>query len=241
MQLKEYQSRTLQILSDFLIYAKGSGNVAAFEKYQDAQGYSLEYQPLRNLEDVPYICLRLPTGGGKTLIDREFPFVLWFVPSKEIQQQTLRVLKDPKSFYNQFLRNTFDGRLNIFEAANFRGLRSHDLTQKLNICVSTFQSFKITDKEGRKVYQSDEVVAACFEGIPYQSYFISDEKDEAHNYSTDLSFDITKILRPPAVIELTATPASNSNVLVKVTAEELHREEMIKLPIIILQFKNAQL
>ena len=265
MQLKEYQSRTLQILSDFLIYAKGSGNVAAFEKYQDAQGYSLEYQPLRNLEDVPYICLRLPTGGGKTLIgshaihlaaenyiEHEFPFVLWFVPSKEIQQQTLRVLKDPKSFYNQFLRNTFDGRLNIFEAANFRGLRSHDLTQKLNICVSTFQSFKITDKEGRKVYQSDEVVAACFEDIPYQSYFISDEKgryhsfanllsyirplmivDEAHNYSTDLSFDITKILRPSAVIELTATPASNSNVLVKVTAEELHREEMIKLPIIL--------
>ena len=32
MQLKDYQSRTLQILSDFLIYAKGSGNVEAFEK-----------------------------------------------------------------------------------------------------------------------------------------------------------------------------------------------------------------
>ncbi len=57
--------------------------------------------------------------------------------------------------------------------------------------------------------------------------------DEAHNYSTDLSFDVTKILRPSTFIELTATPASNSNVLVKVTAEELHREEMIKLSIIL--------
>ena len=52
-------------------------------------------------------------------------------------------------------------------------------------------------------------------------------------YFQDLSFDVTKILRPSAVIELTATPATNSNVLVKITAEELYREEMIKLPIIL--------
>ena len=68
MQLKKYQSRTLEILSDFLIDAKMIGNVAAFEKYQDAGGYNPTYQSLRNMEDVPYISLRLPTGGGKTLI-----------------------------------------------------------------------------------------------------------------------------------------------------------------------------
>ena len=57
--------------------------------------------------------------------------------------------------------------------------------------------------------------------------------DEAHNYSTALSFDVTKTLRPSAVIELTATPAANSNVLVRVTAQELYNEEMIKLPVIV--------
>ncbi|GEM_PF-7131355 len=40
MQLKKYQSRTLKILSDFLNYARLLGNEKAFEKYQDAQGYS---------------------------------------------------------------------------------------------------------------------------------------------------------------------------------------------------------
>ena len=89
MQLKKYQARTLKILSEFLTDAKIVGNEKAFEKYQDAQGYNPAYQPLRNLENVLYICLRLPTGGGKTLIgtnsillaaenfiERDFPFVL---------------------------------------------------------------------------------------------------------------------------------------------------------------------
>jgi len=264
MQLKKYQERTLKTLSEFLIDAKIIGNERAFEKYQDAQGYNPDYQPLRNLENVPYICLRLPTGGGKTLIgtnaipmaadyiERDFPFVLWLVPSNEIRRQTLKVLSNPNNFYNQVLNRKFKGRVNIFDVADFRRLRPQDLTQALNICVATFQSFKVEDKEGRKVYQADEELGACFTKIPRQNYFIPDDKgryesfanlisyvrplmivDEAHNYSTALSFEVTKILRPSAVIELTATPASNSNVLVKVTAEELHREEMIKLPIIV--------
>ena len=264
MQLKKYQERTLKTLSEFLIDAKIIGNERAFEKYQDAQGYNPDYQPLRNLENVPYICLRLPTGGGKTLIgtnaismaadyiERDFPFVLWLVPSNEIRRQTLKVLSNPNNFYNQVLNRKFKGRVNIFDVADFRRLRPQDLTQALNICVATFQSFKVEDKEGRKVYQADEELGACFTKIPRQNYFIPDDKgryesfanlisyvrplmivDEAHNYSTALSFEVTKILRPSAVIELTATPAPNSNVLVKVTAEELHREEMIKLPIIV--------
>ena len=190
--------------------------------------------------------------AAENFIERDFPFVLWLVPSNEIRQQTLRALNNPNSFYSQILHRNFQGRVNIFDVGDFRRLRPQDLTQALNICVTTFQSFKVEDREGRKVYQADEELGACFTKIPCQNYFILDEKnryesfanlisyvrplmivDEAHNYSTNLSFDVTKILRPSAVIELTATPASNSNVLVKVTAEELHREEMIKLPIIL--------
>lgn len=223
------------------------------------------YQPLRNLENVPYICLRLPTGGGKTLIgtnsillaaenfiERDFPFVLWLVPSNEIRRQMLKVLINPNNFYSRILYKNFNGRINIFDVADFNQLRPQDLTQALNICVATFQSFKVEDREGRKVYQANEELGACFTKIPCPNYFIFDEKqryesfanlisyvrplmivDEAHNYSTDLSFDVTKNLIPSALIELTATPASNSNVLVEVTAEELYREEMIKLPIIL--------
>ena len=119
MQLKKYQARTLKILADFLTDAKIIGNEKAFEKYQDAHGYNPNYQPLRNLENVPYVCLRLPTGGGKTLIgtnvislavdyiEQEYPFVLWLVPSNEIRQQTLKILSNPNNFYSQILYRNF--------------------------------------------------------------------------------------------------------------------------------------
>ena len=189
MQLKKYQARTLKILSEFLIDAKIVGNEKAFEKYQDAQGYNPDYQPLRNLEKVPYICLRLPTGGGKTLIgtnaislaaenfiERDFPFVLWLVPSNEIRRQTLKVLSNPNNFYSRILYKNFNGRINIFDVADFNRLRPQDLMQALNVCVATFQSFKVEDREGRKVYQANEELGACFTKIPCQNYFILDEK-----------------------------------------------------------------
>jgi len=55
--------------------------------------------------------------------------------------------------------------------------------------------------------------------------------DEAHNAKSDLSMALLARINPLAVIEYTATPAANSNILVSVTAQELKDEEMIKLPI----------
>ncbi len=265
MELKKYQHRTLEILDNFLTDAKSIGNAKAFEKYQAAQDYNSQYQPLTDLENVPYVCLRLPTGGGKTLLgtcaiksvaenflEQEFPFVLWLVPSNEIKQQTLKKLNDVKSFYNQFLYKNFQGGLQIFDVADFHKLRPQDLEQKLNICISTIQTFRRDVKDVLKVFQADEEIESCFRNIPQENYFRLDDKkryktfanllaylrplmivDEAHNCSTTLSFETIKFLRPSAVIELTATPATNSNVLVKISAEELYREEMIKLPIIL--------
>ena len=291
MDLKSYQQVTLDILDEFLSAAKLLGVSRAFEKIRlsdkvlpstkisddkelfdklrRAEGYDSIYRSLSNLADVPFVCLRLPTGGGKTLIGThaiqvaaenflacENPFVLWLVPTKEIRQQTLRVLRAPNSFYGELLRNTFS-RVNIFDVSDFRNLRGDDLSG-LNICVATFQSFKVTDREGRKVYQANEDMTPLFRNIPRQEYFHIDEGnryesfanlisylrplmivDEAHNYSTTLSFDITKQLCPATVIELTATPATNSNVLVKVSASELQAAQMIKFPVIVGEVSNS--
>ena len=270
MEPKTYQQTTLDILGEFLTAAREIGAESAFEKFRRAEGYNPTYQPLPSLAAVPYVCLRLPTGGGKTLIGtraielarnflaRDYPFVLWLVPTKEIREQTLRVLRKPKSFYGEFLREKFGGRVNIFDVTDFVGLRLQDLQTSLNICVATFQSFKVEDREGRKVWQGNENLSAIFARIPRQKFFYVDNfgrhesfgnlvsylrplmiVDEAHNYSTTLSFDTTKLLRPSAVIELTATPATNSNVLVKVTASELQAEQMIKFPVILGEVSNS--
>ena len=57
--------------------------------------------------------------------------------------------------------------------------------------------------------------------------------DEAHNNSTPLAYETLSRVNPSCIIEYTATPASNSNVLHRVCAMELKVEEMIKLPIIL--------
>ena len=64
MELKNYQKQTLQKLSAFLTEAKVMGSEAAFEAQQEAAGYATKYAPLPGLEEVPYVCLRLPTGGA---------------------------------------------------------------------------------------------------------------------------------------------------------------------------------
>lgn len=253
MELKNYQQETLETLSKFLTEAKIIGSVEAFAKNQNAFSYPSEYFSLKVLEDAPYICLRLPTGGGKTLLgacsikiaaenflEREYPLVLWLVPTDTIRKQTLKLLRDVNKFYWQVLDETFHGAIKIFDVTEFRQLRPQDLTQSLNIFVATFQSFRVNNKEGRKVYQPNEFLEPCFRNFPQQEKSFGNLIsllrplmiiDEAHNYSSPLSLEIMQKLRPAAVIELTATPAQKSNVLFQVSASELKAEEMIKLPI----------
>jgi type III restriction enzyme len=64
--------------------------------------------------------------------------------------------------------------------------------------------------------------------------------DEAHNALTGLSREMQARVNPCAIVEFTATPHLNSNILHNVTAQELKREEMIKLPIVLTEHANWQ-
>lgn len=256
MELKTYQQKTLDVLGKFLAEARTIGSAAAFTQNQNAPSYRHKYISLPELEDAPYICLRLPTGGGKTLLGaysikiaaenflyKEYPLVLWLVPTDTIRQQTLKNLRDTNKFYWQALDASFKDRVKIFDVTEFRQLRPQDLTQSLNIFVATFQSFRVTNTEGRKVYQPNEYLEPCFRNLPNQEKSFGNLIsllrplmiiDEAHNYSSPLSLKIMQKLKPAAIIELTATPAQeNSNVLYQVSATELKDAEMIKLPIML--------
>src|SRR5229473_4460318 len=93
--LKNYQIETLKVLEDYLEAARRVGAKPAFDDMEKPGVRAPRpYRPLNGLETVPYVCLRLPTGGGKTLLsahtvkrtanaylEREFPIVLWLVPT----------------------------------------------------------------------------------------------------------------------------------------------------------------
>ena len=62
--------------------------------------------------------------------------------------------------------------------------------------------------------------------------------DEAHNAKSGLSFEMFSRINPSCMVEYTATPADNSNVLYSVSAAELKAEQMIKLPIMLSEHRT---
>ena len=105
MKLKVYQKASLATLRAFFEEARITGPKAAYEALTAEpelatrlRGYATGYRPIRGLDKVPYVCLRLPTGGGKTIlashaiaiakdtwIEKDFPLVLWLVPTNTIR------------------------------------------------------------------------------------------------------------------------------------------------------------
>lgn len=268
--LKNYQQQALDALRAYLETARFKGAQAAWETLRTESAAAWHgYRPLDGLPDAPFICLRLPTGGGKTLLaahavkiaaetflEREFPLVLWLVPSSTIKDQTLETLRKPGHANHEALRSSFDGRIKVLDIAEFAQLLPQDLKGRACIVVGTIQSPRTENKEIRKVYAHNENLEAHFSGVPEHEPGLDRNDgtdgdgrirysfanllalhrplvivDEAHNASTELSNEVMRRIRARCIVEFTATPAADSNVLHNVSASELKAEEMIKLPI----------
>lgn len=269
MQLKQYQLRTLERLEAFLKRARRSNAQEAFVALTSDETRQSRYQEAEGLRDVPYVCLRLPTGGGKTLLsahsiphaarhylDADFPPVLWLVPTNTIRAQTLETLKKSGHPNHEALREAFEGNFAVYDIADFELIRAQDLGAKTIVVVATMAALRVSSTEGRKVYAHTEKLEAHFKGVPLHVEgleTISEGSDagkirfsfanllylmrplvlvdEAHNAASALSFEVLGRINPACIVEYTATPAKNSNILYHVSASELKAEEMIKLPI----------
>lgn len=260
MGLKIYQRRLLDDLEAFLIRTRELGDPApAFaESTRDAFGHSLPYHPLPGAVTVPYVCLRVPTGGGKTrlagqAIDRvrrsflstDHPLVIWLVPSDPIREQTLRALSTPGELLHEDMRSLF-GAVNVLRIGQALSVQPATLDTAPTIVVATMQSFKREGAEGLRVNRQNGALMAHFNDIPESlrgQHSLADAirlrhpfviVDEAHNQGTPLAVDTLAGLSPSCVLELTATPdrsSQPSNVLRSVSAATLQGEDMLKLPL----------
>lgn len=204
MQLKEYQKGTLYTLDGFFARALAQGPDIAFahavteqEDLARIEGRKMEprrYQPLEGLPGVPYVCLRLPTGGGKTLLAAEairiaarsylrrtYPLTLWFVPSDAIKTQTLEALKDRTHAYRRRLDENFGGHVRVFDISEFEMLRPQDLERSACVVVSTIQAFRVADTGNRKVYDHHEELEPHFSGIPTEGMEVVSPEEAAAN------------------------------------------------------------
>lgn len=64
--------------------------------------------------------------------------------------------------------------------------------------------------------------------------------DESHNAGSDLSVEMLSNLNPSFILDLTATPRNNSNIISFTDARELKKENMVKLPVIVYNRNNRQ-
>ncbi|EGD57540.1 Type III restriction enzyme, res subunit [Novosphingobium nitrogenifigens DSM 19370] len=186
MQLKTYQTDTLATLRRFFEEARLRGPKAAYEaitqepeQAKRLRSYGGKYEPLLGQEEMPYVCLRLPTGGGKTLlgahaigvakdawIEKDFPLVLWLVPTNMIRTQTADALNNPRHPYRQALDAQFGGRVRVFDIGDFARIRPHDLAGNCCIVVGTLQTLRVESTDGRKVYAHHEELEPLFSEVP---------------------------------------------------------------------------
>ena len=215
-----------------------------------------------NVKGAPHVCHKVPTGGGKTLIasaalkvamDRINPLykvVVWLVPSNAILEQTLRNLRNKQHPYRQRIDTDFQNRVEVFDkqqALTGHGFTLTSVRENLCILVMSFDSFRTNNKEGRKVYQENGYLQS-FSSIVAGENNGDDEVqlmkvlqavhpivivDESHNATSKLSEQMLNDLQPSLVLDLTATPRENSNIICFTDALELKKNNMVKLPVIV--------
>jgi type III restriction enzyme len=181
---KDYQLRSLKTLGDFLRRCSKHGHVPqAFFEAQEANSITPSgYIPVVAAglsTEMPYVCLRVPTGGGKTvmaayavgtvkdeLLHAERAIALWLVPSKTILDQTVEALRDKRHFYRRALDASCGGPVEVMRIDEALNLSRATADGATVVIVSTIQAFRVEDPTGRKVYDQNSVFAEHLLNVP---------------------------------------------------------------------------
>ena len=199
MQLKKYQNDTLAVIKAFFdaldtktpgeAYESVTssadmiarlGNLRHYEPLGGSRSRATETERTRgsaSLPDVPIVSIKVPTGGGKTIIaahavkviaecqGRECPFIVWFAPSETIRRQTADALKKARHPYRQALNEAFKGNVQVFDLDEVFMITPSDIERNACIVVATEQAFVKKDKEKYNVYKHNENYEPHFAAI----------------------------------------------------------------------------
>ena len=178
LTLKNYQQTALTVLTQFLTDTRSQSVPQAYSATLATQNRASEtYQPL--FGDVPCVCLRVPTGGGKTImaahavalagkavLDSDAPIALWLTPSDTVRTQTLEALANARHPYRQALAQHFGDRVQVCDLESLQTISPHDVGKAAIIIVATIQSFNVSDTAKRNVYSFFEELAPHFDNLP---------------------------------------------------------------------------
>ena len=179
-KLKMYQQRAVDCLENFLL------NCQILPSVEEAYNQTLVEQSLPELgyrdygfDQTPYVCMRIPTGGGKTIlgsyaidiaarkhVGTDSPIALWLVPTNTIRLQTVEALKTPGHPYRAKLDSAFNHQVLVLDIDEVTQIRPQDIGSKAIVIVSTIANLRVNDTSGRKVYAYHENFEPHFSKIP---------------------------------------------------------------------------
>ncbi|MEX2524902.1 MAG: DEAD/DEAH box helicase family protein [Gammaproteobacteria bacterium] len=176
---RNYQQQVLDSVEQYFrtCHDLQDANTAFYQTTLKLWNRGLEFRPLPNFDEaMPYFCLRVPTGGGKTwlaakavqlvntqLLRTEHSVILWLVPSNPIREQTLRALKDRNHPYHAALREA--GPINVLDLEEAKSVTRATLDSSTTVIVATRQAFQVENEECRKVYESNGALMQHFEHL----------------------------------------------------------------------------
>ncbi len=197
LTLKKYQSEALDALEAFLQASADpvTGNLA--QAYADAlaaqqrrvskvpnDGGEAAYRDSFAKAEgarvgVPHVCLRIPTGGGKTILGAhavsrvartlgplqlwgQRPVVLWLTLSDMIRRQTVDALQQPDHPYALALSEHFGTDVTVLELEQFASLSPEVWGRKTVVLVATIQAFRVNSTQLRQVYSYDDALPRHF-------------------------------------------------------------------------------
>jgi type III restriction enzyme len=209
---KNYQSAVLESVEQYFLDCREleNANTAFYRTTLELWNRGSQYNPIAGFsENMPYFCLRVPTGGGKTwlaaksvslinihLLASEYSLILWLVPSNAIREQTLKALKNRHHPYYQALREA--GPVTVLDLDEAKNVTRATLDTSTTVIVTTRQAFQVDDTEIRKVYESSGALMHHFDNLKPNQRTHLEQEDGVIPYSLA---NVLRLRRPFVIVD----------------------------------------
>lgn len=207
--LKTYQQRCLDELGRYLhrTWELKDADTAFYEQTRRP------YYPIKALQGLPYVCVRVPTGGGKTvlaahavglaaekLLRADHCLTLWLAPTTQIVEQTRKALEDRRHPYREALDRVFSGRVTVIDMKAAFHLQRGTLDTDAVVIVSTMAALRVDNTEDRKIYDDNGQIMSHFDGLKEEQKTSLQHGDGGEPPTRSLA-NILRLRRPIIIVD----------------------------------------